>query len=317
MRPFLKWLRYRPAIGLVIDQQQLAMSVVATTPLGRHEIARDVQEFVGEALETTLKRMLQPWLPPPRAKGRVRRPWVQIGLPESRFFQATVPITPANRLSTPQNFFLEAVQSTNLRAEDRIIDLLKVECNKQPLACLSACPRAVITNLLEMMDRLETRVAVMEPAAMGLIRVAAHSAPPPRGSKLSLRFFLGPRYAIGMEVVGLQPLFWHAFDLCPGDETASILAAYSTLWMLGRHSRLSAPIDTVFIHGRPELKLSIDPDAFHQRTGARLVRSSSPNYDLQSAALGVALSNPLIEAEGPNLARTSSGSPHPRDLPLG
>ena len=85
--------------------------------------------------------MLQPWLPPAGAKARVRRPWVQIGLPESRIFQATVPITPANRLSPAQNFFLEAVQSTNLRAEDRIIDLIKIEVNKQPLACLSACPR--------------------------------------------------------------------------------------------------------------------------------------------------------------------------------
>ena len=76
-----------------------------------------------------------------------------------------------------------------------------------------------------------------------------------------------------MEVAGLQPLFWHAFDLSQGEETASILAAYSTLWMLGRHSRVSAPIDTVFIHGRPELKLAIDEDDFQKRTGARLVRS--------------------------------------------
>ncbi|HMF37880.1 MAG TPA: hypothetical protein VKF17_14635, partial [Isosphaeraceae bacterium] len=154
MRPSWKWLRYRPAIGLVIDQQQLAMSVVATTPLGRREIARDLQECDGESVEATLKRMLQPWLPPPRAKGRVRQPWVRIGLPESRIFQATVPITHANRNSPPQNFFLEAVQSTNLRAEDRIIDLLKIESNKQPLACLSACSRAVIVDLAEMLGRL-------------------------------------------------------------------------------------------------------------------------------------------------------------------
>ncbi len=36
-----KWLRYRPAIGLVIDQQQVAMSVVATTLAGRREIAHE------------------------------------------------------------------------------------------------------------------------------------------------------------------------------------------------------------------------------------------------------------------------------------
>ncbi len=106
-----------------------------------------------------------------------------------------------------------------------------------------------------------------------------------------------------MEAAGSQPLFWHAFDLARGDETASILAAYSTLWMLGRHSRLSTPIDTVFIHGRPDLKLAIDHDAFHKRTGAQIVRTDSPDFDLPCAALGVALNNPLTDNHGPNLAR--------------
>ena len=177
-------------------------------------------------------------------------PWIQVGLPESRLFQATVPITPSNRLSPPQNFFLEAVQSTNLRAEDRIIDLIKIEINKQPLACLSACPRSLVTELAEMLGRLGTRIAVIEPSPMGLLRAAASGAPAPRGSRLCLRFFLGRKQAIGMEVAGDQPLFWHTFDLVPGEESASILAAYSTLWMLGRHSRISVPIDRV-VRSRP------------------------------------------------------------------
>ncbi len=303
MGAYLKWLRYRTAIGVVIDQQYVAMSVVATTPLGRREIVRDLQEYEGEGLEATLKRMVQPWLLASRSKGRQRQPWIQIGLPASRIFQATVPITSANRLSTAQNFFLEAVQSTNLRAEDRIIDLLKIECNKQPLACLSACSRTFISELVDMVGRLGTRVAVIEPAAVGLLRAAVYASPPPRSSKLSMRFFLGSKQSIGMEVTGCQPLFWHAFDLARGDETTSILAAYSTLWMLGRHSRLSTPIDTVFIHGRPGLKLAIDQDAFYKRTGARIVRADSPDFDLPCAASGVALNNPLVDNHGPNLAR--------------
>ena len=36
---------------------------------------------------------------------------------------------------------MEAVQATNLRAEERVIDLVKLELNKQPLACLAASPR--------------------------------------------------------------------------------------------------------------------------------------------------------------------------------
>ena len=138
------WNRFglRPAIGLVIDQQQIAMSVVATTPFGRREVASDLQQCDEQPPEAVLARMLEPWIPAAGAKRAKARPWIQIGLPESQVFQATVAITPTNRLYTPQNFFLEAVQSTNLRAEDRTIDLLKLELDKQPLACLSACPRS-------------------------------------------------------------------------------------------------------------------------------------------------------------------------------
>ena len=63
MRSLWKRFCYRPAIGLVIDQQQIAMSIVASTPLGRREIARDLQECDGESTEAVLQRMLQPWLP--------------------------------------------------------------------------------------------------------------------------------------------------------------------------------------------------------------------------------------------------------------
>ena len=34
--------------------------------------------------------------------------------------------------ASPQSYFLEAVQATNVRAEERIIDLLKLDLNKQP-----------------------------------------------------------------------------------------------------------------------------------------------------------------------------------------
>ena len=69
-----------------------------------------------------------------------------------------------------------------------------------------------------MLGRLGTRIAVIEPSPMGLLRAAAIGAPAPRSSRLCLRFFLGQKQAIGMEVVGHQPLFWHTFDLIPGEE---------------------------------------------------------------------------------------------------
>ena len=45
-------------------------------------------------------------------------------------------------------------------------------------------------------------------------------------------------------------------------------------------------------------------EEFRQRTGARLVRSDKPDYDLRAAALGLALANPLADATGIDLART-------------
>ena len=107
-----------------------------------------------------------------------------------------------------------------------------------------------------------------------------------------------------MEVVGHQPLFWHAFDLPPGDESASILAAYSTLWMLGRHSRIGAPIDTR-VHPR-----AARPEAHHRRRnrsgsapGPAWSAVPGPDHEPASAALGIALNNPLTEAGGHDLAR--------------
>src|SRR5437016_10221953 len=192
----------RPRIGLLIDQQQIAMSVVATTPRGRREIAREIRTCDGPAAEEVLGRMLEPWMPVAGAKRTKPKPWVHVGLPEARVFQATVPITSANRQHTPQNFFLEAVQATNVRAEDRIIDLIKLELDKQPLACLCACLRPHVTDLAEMLGRLETRVALIEPAPIGLFRAASLRRRAPRGSKLILRCFLGPQQAIGVLAAG-------------------------------------------------------------------------------------------------------------------
>ncbi len=154
MKPW-KQIGLWPAIGLMIEDKQISLSVVATTPRGRKEVTRDSQSCEGESPEIILERMLKPWLgtrPDPGQKkpGKARReyrPWVQIAVPESKVFQAVVPITGANRSAAPEALFMEAVQATNLRAEERIIDLIKLDLNKHPLACLAASPRVYITEL--------------------------------------------------------------------------------------------------------------------------------------------------------------------------
>ena len=102
---------------------------------------------------------------------------------------------------------------------------------------------------------------------------------------------------------GAQPLVWHAFDLTSGDESTAILAANSTLWMMARHSAINLPIDTVIVHGRPNLTITQGPEVFRQRTGAQLIRCAKPDYDLAGAALGVALANSPADETGYDLAR--------------
>ncbi len=301
----------RPAIGLAIEDQQISLSVVATTPGGRKEVVRDVQTCADEPQETVLERMLAPWLgrrqdPLPKSSGKSKQsrgPWVQLALPESRVFQAVVPITGANHSSTPQAYFMEAVRATNLRAEERVIDLVKLEMEKQPLACLAASPRPVITDLIAMLEEIGTRVALIESAPAGLFRAGAYFKKAPRGSKLCIRFFLGQTQAIGVLALGMQPVLWHAFDLPAEDLLAAVMATYSTLWMQGRHCRIHVPIDTVVIHGRADLELAIKPEMFRERTGARLLRCGEPGYELVGAALGTALANHYTDTNGLNLAR--------------
>jgi hypothetical protein len=304
MKSLLSRFAWRRTIGLVIHSHQIALSVMATTPRGRREIFREVQYYYDEAtLRTAVEKVLQPWVNQGQGKRAGVKPWVQVGLSETQVFQAVVPITGSNRSAPPQNFFLEAVGPMSLRPEDRIIDLVKLELNKQPLACLAACPRDVVPGLIEMIDGLGARVAVVEPAPAALCRAGARRKPAPRGSNLCVRIFLGQGRAIGVVTTGEQPLFWHAFNLTPGDEMAEIMATYSTLWMQGRHTKLTTPIDTVIVHGRPDLELLIKPDEFQERTGARLIRCDGPDFDPASIALGLALNAPLVDQPGHDLAR--------------
>ena len=217
-----------------------------------------------------------------------------------------MPITGANRSSPPQAYFLEAVRATNLRAEERVIDLVKLEMGKQPLACLAASPRPVITDLIAMLEGIGTRVALIESAPAALFRAGAFLKKASRGSKLCIRFFLGQTQAIGVLALGMQPVLWHTFDLPSGDLLAAIMATYSTLWMQARHCRIRVPIDTVIVHGRPELELAIKPEMFRERTGACLLRCGEPGYEPVGAALGTALADLLTGTNGLNLARSSN-----------
>jgi hypothetical protein len=299
----------RRSIGLVTDGRRAAICVVQIAPMGRRTLAHEIHDCGGEPVVDVLRRLLQPWIPPRRGKKAGPGPWVQLGIPDTQASLAVVPITQANRNATAQAYFLEAVQATNVRAEDRVIDLVRLEIDRQPLACVAASPAAAIHNLVDMVSGLGARVGLIQPTPAALFRAGASHARAPRGSKLCARFFLGTHQAIGVLGAGEQPLFWHAFQLRQGQEAGVLMAAYSTLWMLRRNGRIGVPIDTVIVHGRPELDLGQDPDEFRQKTGARLIRSAEPGYGMISAALGLALTDPLSDEPRHDLARDLKPAP--------
>jgi hypothetical protein len=313
MRGILSRYSSRQSIGILVEDRRIAICVRSSTR-GRRPGACDVHDCGEEPLADVLGRLLQPHLPGARSQKATAGPWVQVGISDTQAFQAVVPITQANRSANAQSYFLEAVQATNVRAEDRVIDLIRLEFNKQPIACVAASPSGTITGLMHTMGELGLRVALIEPAAAALFRAGSFHARPPRGSMLCVRFFLGPQQAIGVLGTAQQPLFWHAFSLEPGQETNSILAAYSTLWMLCRNGRIPVPIDTVVVHGRAGLVLSQDAEEFRRRTGARLIRCDEPDYGPEAAALGLALADPLSDEPRIDLARELKPSPTIRDV---
>ncbi len=305
----------KPAIGLLIDQKQIALSMTVGTLGGRKEVVHEVCDYDDGSAAEVLGRMLEPWASPPGSKRAGPGPWVRVGMPASRVFQATLPITSSNRQHTAQNFFLEAVQATNVRAEDRIVEMTKIELDGRPLACVAASPRTAVDSSIDLLTKLGTRVGLIEPAPAALFRAGAFFHKAPRGSKLCVRFFLGDPQAIGILAAGAQPLFWHTFDLTKGDETSAVLAAYSTLWMLGRDARIGTPIDSVIVHGRPDLALAqLDQETFRQRLGARLFRCNKPAFDHGAAAFGLALADPFTDYKGPDLARTLKPDVTIRDI---
>ncbi len=303
----------RPSIGVFVEDRRVAVYVRPMIRIGESHFFA-VEDCGDQSLQTVLARLLDPWLGRSRSKRDKRGPWVQLAIPTAQVFQATVPITQSNRTGTAQSFFLEAVQATNIRAEDRVIDLLRLELNKQQIACVGATPAGRISSLVSLVKDIGARVGLVEPAASSLFRAGMAKSRTSRGSVLCARFFLGSVQAVGVLGLGAQPLFWHEFVLEPGQETAAVLASYTTLWMLARNSRISAPIDTIVVHGRPDLALAQDGEEFRRRTGAEWIRSNSPGYDPEGISLGLALADPLSDSPRLDLGRNLKSPPDIRDI---
>jgi hypothetical protein len=296
MKAILAKRAHRRSIGLLVGDREVGMCVMATTPLGREVLAEASEPRAPGPLFEQLGRMLGPWLE------HRPRPKLVLGVPEFRVFHSARAVTSPGR-KEPEAWLQESLQSAGTRVEEMVIDVAEASVGKKSVAGLVSCRRKSLADPLEALKRLSARLVLVEPTPCALLRLATGRLKPPRGSKLSARFLLGDRQALGMLVAGGLPLHWRAFDLPPGEEPLAIHSALVALRMHARGWKLDQGVDSVLIQGRPDLASKLDPAEIGARMDAKVARSDRPGYDPGSIALGLAMGG-LAEEKGFDLSRT-------------
>jgi hypothetical protein len=286
----------RRSIGLLVGEREVSMCVLGTTALGRSELASAIEPRGPGRLDDQIERMLGPWLT------RKPRPKVVLGVPEVRVFHATRTVSAASR-KEPEVWLQEALQSAGTRVEDMVIDVAEAMVGKKSVAGLVACRRKSMASALESLARRSARLVLVEPVPCALLRAASSRLSAPRGSKLSARFLLGDRQAIGMLEAGGLPLHWRAFDLPSGEEPMAILSTLMALRIQARSWQLETGIDAVLIQGRPDLASKLVPAELAAKVNAKVALADGPGYNSGSIALGLALGG-LAEERGFDLSRT-------------
>lgn len=296
MKALLARRSHRRSIGLLVSEREVSMSVMASTLLGRVELAQASEPRGSGPLEELLGRMLGPWL------DHRPRPKVVLGVPLVRVFHSVREVAGAGR-KEPEVWLQESLQTAGTRIEDMVIDVAETVVGKKQVAGLVSCRRRSMAEALEALKKRSARLVLVEPTSCSLLRLATDRLKAPRGKKLSARFLLGDRQALGMVVAGGLPLHWRLFDLPAGEEPLAIHSALVGLRMHVRSWKIDAGINTVLIHGRPDLASKLDPAELGSRMGAKVARADGPGYDSASIAQGLAL-GPLVEEKGFDLSRT-------------
>ena len=292
-------LRHAPqrSIGLLVGGREVTMCVMASTPIGRLELARETEPRAPGPLDDQLGRMLGPWLD---LKPRLR---VVLGIPEIRVFHTAQALLPSSR-KAPELWLHEALHSQGVRVEEMVIDVVEATVGRKAVAGLVSCRRKWLAEALEALAKHSARLVRAEPAPCALLRAAAVQLKAPRGSKLVARFVLGARQALGVLVAGGLPLHWRAFDLTPGSEAKALLSALLALRMQARGWQPDAGVDAVLIQGRPDLAAEFAPAELEARLGVRVARADEPGFDPASIARGLALGG-LSDERGFDLARST------------
>ena len=185
-----------------------------------------------------------------------------------------------------------------------MIDVVETSVGRRTMGALVSCRRKWLAPVIETIVNLKGRLYRAEPGPCGLLRLGSSHLKAPRSSKLSARFFLGERDGLAMLVANGIPLHWRTFELPNGAEPAALMGAFVALRMQARNWRVEGVIDSVLIHGRPDLAPKLVPAELKSRMQAPVFLARAPGFEPASIARGLAMGG-LTEEAGFDLARTS------------
>ena len=300
MHAVLSRLALRKDIGLAIGDREVAVSEVATTPLGRVEVIRDREPIGDDGLGPAVARLLSRRF----TKKDLAKARVAIGLPALRVFFSTRPIQADNREASPEVLLHEVLQSPNLNTDDMVVDMIRLRPGQRPLASIVACRKKYLSGVLSALEAGGVEPWVAEPSPCALLRDAARRLRPPGRSKAYVRAILGDGQGLAVLITAPEAtLLWRPFDLPAGGEAAAIRAAAAALGSLGRFCGQEGDVDAVLIHGRPDLGPLADVAAAEALPGAKVLRHDAPGLDEPSIAAGLA-EGPEPGAETFNLVRS-------------
>jgi hypothetical protein len=183
----------------------------------------------------------------------------------------------------------KALYSSNLPADDLVVDLLPGKVNKLPVAHLAACRRKYMTGVVAILSQLSVRPFRSEPSACALVRLAEQQHRSPRRSKTVLRVFLGAAQGLAVVVSGGLPLAWKPFTLPAYEEGFAILSAARGLAIQQTHYGIETALDYAMIHGRADLHERLQKEGLPSEIGTRVIWHEGPTLDGAATALGLAL----------------------------
>jgi hypothetical protein len=270
-------------IGLYIGEHEVAVSQVASTPLGQVEIARHCETYEPEQLAAVVTRLVKSL-----AGSRNRIVPVALGICARRVFYSTRPYRTENNGATPQALLREVWHSPNVCIDEMTVEMVTSEFGKDKLASLVSCRTEYLAGLLKMLTGCGIRPVLTEPSPFALLRAGLKERRV-RRTTVALRVFLSDQDALAMITSGPTCVLWNSFKLPAGREPSTLCSAIRSCQTMASHCGIDTAAEVVIVHGRPDLRKDLTDEEFVKRVGVPVSCCDGPELGPQEIAFGLAL----------------------------